>query len=111
MCPDSYMLQGKDCVLAIDPCANAGCTASQYCIPEAHCQPLGACTPLCDCSNCANCNPDNSHGQWNDEQEYCGAGYDQQPATQACNIPCPNGEGCLPYATQFCYPLEGCFSL
>ena len=110
-CPPDYALQGNDCVLAIDPCANAGCTAEEYCVPEAHCQALGACVPLCDCSNCANCGPDNSDGKWNDWQEYCGAAPDQSPATMACNKPCPSGQGCLPYQIQFCWPIEGCFSL
>ncbi len=110
-CPEGYSMQGNDCVLAVDPCANAGCTAEEYCVPEAHCQPLGACVPLCDCSNCPNCGPDNSDGKWNDWQEYCGAAPDQSPATMACNKPCPPGDGCLPYAIQFCWPIEGCFSL
>jgi hypothetical protein len=110
-CPDGYTLQGSDCVLATDPCATANCTSDEVCVPEAHCQPLGACVAKCDCSNCPNCAPDNSDGRWNDEQEYCGAQPNQQPATMACNKPCPSGEGCLPYATQFCWPIEGCFSL
>ncbi|MFO0587346.1 MAG: hypothetical protein U0441_07400 [Polyangiaceae bacterium] len=110
-CPQDYMLQGNECVLAIDPCANAGCTAEEACVPEAHCQALGACVPLCDCSNCPNCGPDNSDGKWNDWQEYCGAAPDQSPATMACNKPCPQGQGCLPYQVQFCWPIEGCFSL
>ena len=73
--------------------------------------PLGACVQTCDCSNCPNCAPDNSDGRWDDEQEYCGAQPNQQPATMACNKPCPDGMGCIPYATQICWPLEGCFSL
>jgi hypothetical protein len=110
-CPPNYMLQGSDCVLATDPCANANCTADQYCVPEAHCQPLGACVQRCDCSNCPNCGPNNADGRWNDWQEYCGAAPDQSPATMACNKPCPPGEGCLPYAVPICWPIEGCFSL
>ncbi len=110
-CPQDYMWQGNKCVLAIDPCANANCTADQYCVPEAHCQPLGACVQRCDCSNCPNCGPDNSDGRWNDWQEYCGAAPNQSPATMACNKPCPPGEGCLPYAVPICWPIEGCFSL
>ncbi len=111
MCPQDYMWQGDKCVLAIDPCANANCTADQYCVPEAHCQLLGACVQRCDCSNCPNCGPDNSDGRWNDWQEYCGAAPNQSPATMACNKPCPAGEGCLPYAVPICWPIEGCFSL
>jgi hypothetical protein len=28
----------------------------------------------------------------------------------ACAKPCTGGQGCLPYATPICWPLEGCFS-
>lgn len=110
-CPKDYALQGNDCKLTFDPCASAGCTSDQVCVPEAHCQALGACVQKCDCSNCPNCGPDNSDGKWNDWQEYCGAAPNQMPATMVCNKPCPPGEGCLPYQTQFCWPIEGCFSL
>jgi hypothetical protein len=111
VCPQDYAWSGSDCVLAIDPCATANCQADEYCVPEAHCQALGACVPTCDCSNCPNCSPDNSDGKWDDWQEYCGAPINQSPATMACNKPCPDGQGCLPYATQICWPIEGCFSL
>jgi hypothetical protein len=110
-CPQDYVLQGKDCVLASDPCATANCMPDEACVPEAHCQALAACVPTCDCSNCPNCSPDNSDGKWNDQQEYCGAPINTSPATMACAKPCPGGMGCLPYATQICWPLEGCFSL
>jgi len=110
-CPQDYAWDGADCKLAIDPCANANCGPDQYCVPEAHCQALGACVDTCDCSNCPNCGPDNSDGRWNDMQEYCGAQPDQMPATMKCNKPCAGGAGCLPYAVQICWPLEGCFSL
>lgn len=110
-CPQDYTRQGNDCVLAIDPCASAGCAADEACVPEAHCQPLGACVKTCDCSNCGNCGPDNSDGRWDDWQEYCGAPPNQQPATKACARPCPAGEGCLPYQPAICWPIEGCFSL
>jgi hypothetical protein len=110
-CPPGYSFQGDKCVLDSDPCANANCTVDEYCVAEAHCQPLGACVPRCDCSNCPNCGPDNSDGKWNDWQEYCGAAPNQSPATMACNKPCPAGQGCLPYSIQFCWPIEGCFSL
>jgi hypothetical protein len=110
-CPKDYAWNGADCKLAIDPCANANCGPDQACVPEAHCQALGACVDTCDCSNCPNCAPDNSDGRWNDWQEYCGAQPDQMPATMACNKPCPSGMGCLPYTTQICWPIEGCFSL
>ncbi|MFO0759630.1 MAG: hypothetical protein U0359_24265 [Byssovorax sp.] len=111
VCPPDYALQGNDCKLAIDPCANANCQPDQFCVPEAHCQALGACVQICDCSNCPNCGPDNSDGKWDDWQEYCGAAINTSPATMACNKPCPPGEGCLPYQTQICWPIEGCFSL
>jgi hypothetical protein len=110
-CPMDYAWDGTDCKLAIDPCANANCGPDQFCVPEAHCQALGACVDTCDCSNCPNCGPDNSDGRWNDWQEYCGAQPDQMPATMKCNKPCTGGAGCLPYAVQICWPLEGCFSL
>jgi hypothetical protein len=110
-CPPDYQRQGNACVLAIDPCAGAGCQADEACVPEAHCQALGACVKTCDCSNCGNCGPDNSDGRWTDMQEYCGALPDQQPATKACTRPCPQGEGCIPYQPAICWPIEGCFSL
>lgn len=111
LCPTDYAWNGAGCKLAIDPCANAGCGADEYCVPEAHCQPLGACVATCDCSNCGNCGPDNSDGRWNDWQEYCGAQPNQSPATMECKKPCPPGSGCLPYAVPICWPIEGCFSL
>jgi hypothetical protein len=110
-CPDGLVLQGIDCVPSPNPCDTTTCNDNEYCVPEAHCAPLGACVPTCDCSNCPNCTADNSDGKWNDWQEYCGAQPDQSPATMACNIPCPPGDGCLPYQTQICWPMEGCFSL
>ncbi len=110
-CPMGYVLMGNGCVLSPDPCDTTTCGSGQACVSEAHCQPLGACVDTCDCSNCPNCGPDNSDGRWDDEQEYCGAQPNQSPATMVCNKPCSGGEGCLPYQTQICWPLEGCFSL
>lgn len=110
-CPQGYALSGKDCIMTSDPCATANCSATEYCVPEAHCQPLGVCVPRCDCSNCPNCDANNLDHKWDDMQEYCGAAINTSPATMACANPCPAGQGCLPYAEQFCWPLEGCFSL
>ena len=110
-CPAQFKPDGSNgCVVDPNPCDTTTCGADEYCVPEAHCAPLGACVPTCDCSNCPNCGPDNSDGKWNDWQEYCG-NLNQSPATMACTKPCPNGEGCLPYATQICWPMEGCISL
>jgi hypothetical protein len=103
-----YQPQGNGCVLATDPCATAQCGPDQVCVPEAHCQPLGACVDKCDCSNCPSCAPTSD---WSTEQEYCDTQVNTQgPATMKCNKPCGGGQGCLPYAQQFCWPLEGCFS-
>jgi hypothetical protein len=109
-CPTGYVLSGSKCLLSPDPCDTTTCASDEACVSEAHCQPLGACVKTCDCSNCGNCGPDNSDGRWDDWQEYCG-NLKSSPATMACNKPCPSGEGCLPYATPICWPIEGCFSL
>jgi hypothetical protein len=108
-CPNGYKQQNGKCVLSPDPCTTAKCGPGTACVSEAHCSPLGACVPTCDCSNCGNCGP-SSDGRWNDMQEYCG-NLNSSPATKACNKPCPAGQGCLPYATPICWPIEGCFSL
>jgi hypothetical protein len=110
-CPQDYAWNGTDCKLTFDPCATANCAADQACVPEAHCQALGACVDTCDCSNCPSCTPDNSDGKWNDWQQFCGPDPAQTTPTMACNKPCANGDGCLPYTTQICWPLEGCFGL
>jgi hypothetical protein len=109
-CPPGLTHDGTGCVVTPDPCSPSPCGVDEYCVPEAHCQPLGACVPLCDCSNCGNCGGDNSDGRWDDWQEYCG-NLMSSPATLTCNNPCPPGDGCLPYSIQFCWPMEGCFSL
>ena len=112
VCAQGFEFNGQDCVVADDPCNPNPCDhATQVCVPSAHCQPLGACAQRCDCSNCPNCDGDNSDGKWDDLQQHCGNGT-SSPATMACNNPCPNpGDGCLPYAEQFCWPMQGCFSL
>ncbi len=109
-CPKDYQVVNGKCQLATDPCASANCAADEACVPEAHCQALGVCVKKCDCSNCGNCGPDNSDGKWDDMQEYCG-NPKAQPATKACTKPCPAGQGCLPFATPICWPMEGCLSL
>ncbi|MBI3206623.1 MAG: hypothetical protein HYZ29_34120 [Myxococcales bacterium] len=109
-CPKDYQVVNGKCQLATDPCASANCASDEACVPEAHCQALGACVKKCDCSNCGNCGPDNSDGKWDDMQEYCG-NPKAQPATKSCAKPCPAGQGCLPFATPICWPMEGCLSL
>lgn len=108
-CPKGYALQSGKCVLSPNPCATKNCGPGKACVPEAHCAPLGACVDTCDCSNCGNCGP-SSDGRWNDMQEHCG-NLNASPATKACNKPCPAGQGCLPFPTPICWPIEGCFSL
>ncbi len=111
-CPNGYEFDGQDCNLADDPCQPNPCNDElEVCVPEAHCQPLGSCAERCDCSNCPNCDADNSDGKWDNLQQYCGNNQ-SSPATMECNDPCSSpGDGCLPYAEQFCWPAQGCFSL
>jgi hypothetical protein len=102
------MLCSQGCLGA--PCPGQPCPIGTSCVESAHGQPLGVCVAICDCQNCGNCGPDNSAGQWNDEQQYCGNGT-SSPATAACALPCPNaGDGCIPYSPSICWPIEGCFS-